>query len=189
MINGIFGGDAEFREAYANIQNFIRSFYIQAGANVKYNIPHHCATVGFVMAQTSADLSHLPQPSIFKKSAQFTLNFVIHNPISTDLPDNWYPAEIPRRNFHNALLAFEICRNSLFNAVIYRDDNDGRGIVEKPLKIMIKPSQHQMGDITKCLAMIQRAEEGYDTYARLLALMYESLAYEFNPDCRYPEPK
>lgn len=182
MINGFFGGQSDdaFLRDYENVQNFIRVFYEGAGAAKPYDIRFHTATVGWVLAQTCADLSHLPKPSIFKKAAQFTLNFVIHNPITTELPATWYPSELPRRDFQNALLAFEICRASMHEAVVHGCDGQTR-----QLTIPITPSRHQMTDILKCLSSIQRVEESFDSYARLLALLYESLAYEFNPKARY----
>ncbi len=183
MIDGIFGkSDAELFSAFENVQNFVRAFYSRAGAEKPYNISHHSAVIAYVLTKTQADLAHLPNPSVFKKAAQFTLNFVLNNPIATELPAGYYLSEIPHRNLQNALLAFEICRKSLHNAVI--DGTDGQ---TKTLGGKILPSHHQMVDIIRCLATIQPAEESYDTYARLLALLYESLAYEFN-DARYKCP-
>ena len=183
MIDGIFGkSDAELFSAYEHIQNFIRLFYMKAGAEKPYNIGFHAAVISYVLTKTQADLAHLPNPSAFKKAAQFTLNFVLNNPISAELPAGYYLLEIPHRNLQNALLAFEICRKSLHCAVI--DGTDGK---TKKLGAKIEPSKHQMVDIIRCLSTIQPAEESYDTYARLLALLYESLAYEFN-DARYKCP-
>jgi hypothetical protein len=183
VIEGIFGkSDEAFFSAYENVQNFIRKFYADAGAANPYNISYHSAVIAYVLAKSQADLAHLPNASIFKKSSIFTLNFVLNNPIVTELPAGYYLHEIPHRNCQNALLAFEICRKSLHKAII--DGSDGK---TKTLGAKIEPSQHQMGDIIRCLSTVQPAEEAYDTYARMLALIYESLAYEFN-DARYKCP-
>jgi hypothetical protein len=180
VIDGIFSNsDAEILDSLNKVQNFIRVFYENAGGK-KYDIRNHGPVICWVMAKASADLSHLPHPSIFKKAGQFTLHFVLNNPITTELPETWYLDEIPHLNVQNAILAFEICRQSFFNAVIHGADGE-----DKPLKNKITPSQHQLVDIIKSLATIQPVPAAYDTYSRLVALIYESLAYEFNPDCRY----
>ena len=186
MIDGIFSdSDADVVDAYNKVQNFIRIFYEQAGAKQKYDIRYHGIVLSWVMSRASGDLSHLPQPSLFKKAGQFTLHFCLNNPITTELPDGFYLGEISNLKVQNAILAFEICRQSLHNAVIHGTDE-----IDRPLLKKIVPSHHQFTDIIKGLATIQNVPASYDTYSRLIALIYESLAYEFNPDCRYkPDDK
>jgi hypothetical protein len=180
VLDGIFSNsEEEVLDSLNKVQNFIRIFYDQAGGK-KYDIRYHGAAICWVMAKANADLAHLPQPSIFKKAGQFTLHFVLNNPITTELPDAWYLDEISHLNVQNAILAFEICRQSFFNAIIHGADGE-----DKPLLNKITPSHHQLVDIIKSLATIQPVPAAYDTYSRLMALVYESLAYEFNPHCRY----
>jgi len=181
VIDGIFSNsEQEYFDAYNKVQNFIRRFYELAGAAHRYDIRYHCAALAWVIAKANNDLAHLPQPSIFKKAGQFTLRFCLDSPITTELPKEYFLDEIPNLKAQNALLAFEICRQSLHKAVIHGADN-----LDKPLDNKITPSRHQLTDIIKAFATIQNEEAAYDTYARLIALIYESLAYEFNPDCRY----
>jgi hypothetical protein len=162
------------------MQNFIRVFYEQAGSEKKYDIRFHGAVMAAVIAAASSDLRHLKQPSIFKKASLFTLHFLLNNPIAVELPDGWYPEEVSHLNAQNAILVFEICRQSLHGAIIHGTDGE-----DKILKIKITPSKHQLVDIIKSFATIPPVPAAYDAFSRLLALLYESLAYEFNPTCRY----
>ncbi len=181
MIDGIFSkSEPDVIDAYNKVQNFIRFFYELAGSKQKYDIRYHGVVLNWVCARASSDLEHLPQPSLFKKAGQFTLHFCLNNPITTELPKEFYLEEISNLKVQNAILAFEICRQSLHNAVIHGTDK-----IDRPLVKKITPSQHQYTDIIKGFATIQNVTAAYDTYSRLIALIYESLAYEFNPDCRY----
>ena len=83
----------------------------------------------------------------------------------------------PQRSYHNAAIAFEIARTCLHGAIIIR--NDG----EKPLNNWIDISRHQHKDLMIAFCDVKKLDEAS---TRLIAIIYETLAYEFNAGVRYP---
>jgi hypothetical protein len=107
--------------------------------------------------------------------AVFTHNFIYLCPLSRELPPAAYssPFEVSQRAYTNAVVAFEISIASL----------QGATMGEKQLSERIDLSRHQHRDLMIAFCQVEQLREGY---TRLIAIIYETLAYEFNDDIRYP---
>jgi hypothetical protein len=177
MLNSLFdeGVSSDVLEKFTN---FSRRFYRKAG--IEYVPINDLDQIKAAMISARHALRKLPNPSVFKKAAVFTHYFVALAPITTDFPAKYYPPELKRRYYHNAVIAYEFCILSLKGATI-----ECTGRPTKSLDFPIKISKHQHQEFMAALCEI--SPELKDTYTRLIALIYETLAYEFNDDVRYPD--
>lgn len=174
MLNTLFQ-ELPSASALESVLNFIRGYY--HGCGHPYKEAPDKAMLLHTLLSARASLSKLNKPSPFKKVAVFTHHFIFTSPISCDFPVRVYPPEVPRRYYHNAVLAFEISVASLYGAEI--GEGAGKKVLSKPIDI----SKHQHKDIMISFCQIRELK---DVYSRLIALLYETLAYEFNEGVRYP---
>jgi hypothetical protein len=175
MLNSLFGNEPSSFALEQTI-NFIRAYYHAAGVG-DYDEKPDKELIRSTLISARASIRQLDNPSPFKKVAAFTHYFIYQCPIGKNLPDGIYPQEVPKRSYHNALIAFEISKACLHGAIIVREDG------EKPLKNPIAISRHQHKDLMIAFCDVKQLNEAY---TRLIALIYETLAYEFNDGVRYP---
>jgi len=178
MLNALFGNPPT-GEVLEQAVNFIQVYY-QACGVVDFNLDPDKEMLRHVLLSARHSIRQLDHPSIFKKVAIFTHSFVYTCPLSCNFPEKAYPKEITQRFYHNAVIAFEISRASLHGAKV------GEKTLENPIEI----SRHQHKDLMIAFCEIREMREAY---TRLIAIIYETLAYEFNKGIRYlpnePLPK
>jgi hypothetical protein len=180
MLNSLFD-EGVTPDVLEKFTNFTRRFYRKG--QIEYIPINDIDQITAAMVSARHALRKLPNPSIFKKAAVFTHYFVSLAPITTDFPEGSYPPELKRRYYHNAVIAYEFCVASIVGATIKCPDKP-----DKTLDFPIKISKHQHKEFMAALCEI--SPELKDTYTRLIALIYETLSYEFNDGVRYPdEPK
>ena len=140
-------------------------------------------------------LSGLTDPSAFKVAAAFTVHLIATNPFEEKLPDSvvGYLADKP-----TALLAFQMCCAFLKGVKIHR--RDGK---KKILRHPIKVSEHYIEELVRtlwdtfasfedlsiklgqCYSNVRRSVL-LSQQIRLVALIYEAIAYQTNPRVPYP---
>lgn len=178
MLNSLFS-DQPNADVLEKLLLFTRRFYRDHG--VTYDCLSNCDSISNALIFARHSLRKLPRPSIFKKAAVFTHVFVLYAPITTELPTDFYPPELKRRFYHNAVIAYQFCVASLNGATIETGDAKEP---TKRLDFPIKISRHQHREFMTALCEINEMK---DTYARFIALIYETLAYEFNDGVRYKD--
>ena len=115
--------------------------------------------------------------SIFRKMGSFVAFFISEKPLIEPFPKGLMIEELRRiPNHQNAILAFEIAKDSLFKAKINRDD--GSYVLEN----RIETSKHSYIDIIDALSSVTP-----QTSMKMVAVLLEQLAYRRNPDCQYPD--
>lgn len=116
------------------------------------------------------------EASVFRKLASFVAYFVALTPIRNGFPTSSIGGTLADiSNHQNAIIAFEIARDSLHGARIYRDDR------ECVLENRIQVSDHTYIDIIEAFTGVTPS-----CGLRLVAVLLEQLAYRYNPDCAYP---
>jgi hypothetical protein len=175
MLNSLFGNEPSSFALEQTI-NFIRVYYQACGIG-DYDEKPDKELLRSTLISARVSIRQLDNPSPFKKVAVFTHYFIYQCPIGKTLPAGVYPQEVPQRSYHNAAIAFEISRTCLFGAIITRNDGD------KSLSNWIDISRHQHKDLMIAFCDVKKLD---DAYARLIAIIYETLAYEYNPGVRYP---
>jgi hypothetical protein len=175
MLNSLFGNEPS-SVALEQTINFIRAYYYAAGIG-DYDEKQDKELLRHAIISARSSIRQLDNPSPFKKVAVFTHYFIFACPIGKTLPRRIYPEEVSQLSYHNAVLAFEISRTCLHGAIISRNDGD------KPLNTWIDISRHQHKDLMIAFCEVDKLDK---TYARFIAIIYETLAYEFNPGVRYP---
>jgi hypothetical protein len=112
--------------------------------------------------------------SPFKKVAAFTTYFAAEKPIITALPVKPFG---DLANHHNAIIAFALSIDALEGAVI---NCPKRGDIPLTNRIMV--SEHFWKDTIACLSSVAPVY-----HFRCVSLMYEALAYRWNPKAQYEE--
>lgn len=151
-------------------------------------VDQFCAAIGIleVVPPTPLALSrvvwnmteHIPWPdgadkaSPFKKAASFTVNFIAERPITTPFSMDKFGK---LADHQNAIVAFHLSVDALHNAVIEGCDREPRKLENR-----IEVSQHFYRDM---IVALNRANS--EAHFRMVALLYESLAYQANPDIAY----
>jgi hypothetical protein len=123
-----------------------------------------------------------PNPSLFKRSAAFTIAFMLCPPLDIPFLNGQLPPKITGiSNHHNAIAAFEFCRRSLINGEIHKRIPKSSKFQVETLINPIKLSKHFYWDTIHAISIIDS-----DGCFHLLSLLYESLTYKDNPDASYP---
>lgn len=113
--------------------------------------------------------------SVFRKTAGFISYFVAERPIINAFPADKIGIDLhPIGNHQNAILAFEIARDSLKDAVIFRDKE------KIPLAAAIKISRHSYVDIVDALSGVTPSSG-----MKLVAVLLEQMTYRQNSICEY----
>lgn len=115
----------------------------------------------------------LEKSSPFKKVAAFTANFAAEKPIATPLPSQFGSLS----THQNGVLAVSLAVDALELATI-SDPNRGDIV----LKNRIKMSRHYWCDLVAAASTCVPCQH-FD----YLSLIYEALAYQFNPDVSYAQ--
>lgn len=116
--------------------------------------------------------------SPFKKIANFVTYFVALRPVKSEFPDTFavYGHKLNEiRNHQNAIFAYHIAVDSLRNAAIYRNKKEIL-ILENKIQV----SQHSYLDIIDGLSNVTPVD-----HFKLVTLLFEQLAYRFNPNASY----
>lgn len=115
------------------------------------------------------------EASVFRKLASFVAFFVALTPIRNGFPTSSIGGALADiHNHQNAILSFEIARESLHGATIYR--KDGECVLKNPIKV----SEHSYIDIIEAFAGVTPS-----CGLRLVATLLEQMAYRYNPECAY----
>ena len=123
-----------------------------------------------------------PNPSLFKRSAAFTIAFMESPPMDIPFTHGKLPDKFTRiPNHQNAISAFEYCRRALFDGQVYKRISGKKEPQIETIKNPIKVSPHFYCDTIHAISIID-----CDTCFHLLALLYESLTYKDNPTVSYP---
>jgi len=136
-----------------------------------------CQSILIGMKQDFPHNGGLLKASPFKKVANFVTNFVASQPIKSEFPNslaiNGHKLnEI--KNHQNAIIAYHIAVDSLENAIIYRGDTSIK------LEHRIQVSQHTYFDIIDTLSNVRPVD-----HFKVVTLLFEQLAYRFNPQASY----
>ncbi len=157
--------------------------------NIAVYIDSFCAAIGMpnveidtralwgVLTSLAQDFPYrqgVEKASPFKKAAAFTTDFIAAKPILTPFPQEHF-GDVA--GCQNAIIAYELSVDALHGAEI---NCQIRGRTIK-LTERIKVSRHYWMDLISALSACTRVHH-YD----LLTLVYESLAYRWNPDASYP---
>jgi hypothetical protein len=115
----------------------------------------------------------LKKASPFKKAANFFVNFVAERPILDSLANiSDEISKIP--NHQNVVFGYHMAVDCLHGAKIYKDDK------ELILGNKIKVSKHFFKDFVEAFSATTPRD-----YFRPASLLFEQLAYRFNPDASY----
>jgi hypothetical protein len=132
------------------------------------------AIVG-ILAALAQDFPYPPgsdKASPFKKVAAFTANFVAAKPIQTPFPVEQFGTMATKQN---AIIAYALSIDALHGAELQR--RDGKKII---LTERIVVSHHYWQDL---ITVIQDCV--LSQHFQMLSLVYESLAYRWNPTASY----
>ena len=168
--NFVFSGDVNLDAV--NICHYIEGYYASLGVSSAE------IDLSKMMGVVSGMVQHFPSPlgvdksSPFKKVASFTCFFASERPLLTPLPEAIYGK---LHTHQNAIIAFEMSIDALEGAQLHHAD----GTVVT-LKNRIKMSKHFWSET---IAAISDCMPVY--HFKCLALIYESLAYQENPDASY----
>jgi hypothetical protein len=170
-VNFLFSGDGK-RDAI-NICHYIDEYYAALG------ISYAEVDLSKMMGVVSGMVQGFPSPlgveksSPFKKAAAFTAYFAAERPLLTALPEAVFGS---LHSHHNAIIAFELSVDALEGAQLHQ--HDGQIVT---LKNRIKTSKHFWSETIAAISDCMPVH-----HFRCLALIYESLAYQENPDAAYP---
>ena len=171
--NGDYRGDA------ARVLTFIAQFYDGVGQR---SIDVDADQLFSLLRGMYADF---PYPggedgaSAFKKVANFVVYFTAGNPVRTALPPEILgdlPTSVTPIARSNAVLALLIAIASLHGATIKWESGAEHTLVKK-----IELSRHSFVDIADALTNATPV-----TSFKLVAVLFEQMAYKTNPDCQYP---
>jgi hypothetical protein len=168
--NILFCGDV--REDIISLGEYIEDFYKRAGAPAFVDL-NVSKLYGVVSSMISDFPSHLTaeQASPFKKVASFTTFFSAERPILTPLPADVFGDFATHQN---AIIAFSLSVDALFGAQIQRED---KGVtLENRIFVSDHFWQETILSISNCAPI---------HHFGCVALLYEALAYQFNPDASY----
>ena len=113
----------------------------------------------------------IEEASPFKKVAAFTVNFVKQRPIMSHLPHSRVG---DLADHQNEILAFDVSRDALFGAKI-TCPRRGELVLEKRIII----SLHYWRDLIAALSTVTDGDVNH------VALIYEALVYNLNPNISY----
>jgi len=170
--NLLYSGDV--RGDVISLCEYIEDFYLA------YEVKQVEFNLGAVFSVVGAMTQQFPSPigsehaSPFKKVAAFTTYFAAEKPIITPLPLKPFG---DLANHHNAIIAFALSVDALEGAII---NCPKRGDIVLKNRIMV--SEHFWKDTIACLSSVAPVY-----HFRCVSLIYEALAYKFNPDAPYPE--
>jgi len=113
--------------------------------------------------------------SPFKKAANFFCYFVAERPILNPFPKDVVGVNIAAMlNHQNVMVAYDMAIECLHNATIHRADK------EFVLKERILLSKHSYTDLIQACGSIMP-----QTHFHIMSVLFEQLAYKFNPDASY----
>lgn len=116
--------------------------------------------------------------SPFKKIANFVAYFVVERPISSPFDENIIGPDLSKiENHQNGIIALQFAIDALHGAEILRKD----GV--KKLDNKINLSKHSFVDIVDALC----SGITPSMHFKLLAVLFEQMAYKNNPCCQYDE--
>lgn len=115
--------------------------------------------------------------SVFKKVANFVCYFVAEAPIEGSIPERFSEDLHRVKNSLTAVLAYEIAVTMLHKAtIVWTRDN-----TEHTLENRITVSKHSYIDIIEALSAVTPA-----SHFKLVAVLFEQMAYKTNLGCQYP---
>lgn len=117
----------------------------------------------------------LAQTSVFKKVAVFVSYFVAEKPLKLKTKNDSISSFVDIPFYENAVIAFEIARDSLWGATIRRHD-DNKVVLDKRIAI----SEHSYVELINAMSKLSS-----DSYL-IIAVLLEQMAYRANPECSYP---
>ena len=170
--NLLYSGDV--RGDVISLCEYIEDFYLS------YDLKQVEINLGAVFSVVGSMTQHFPSPigsehaSPFKKVAAFTTYFAAEKPIITSLPIKPFG---DLANHHNAIIAFALSIDALEGAVI---NCPKRGDIE--LKNRICVSKHFWQDTIACLSNCAPVY-----HFKSVSLIYEALAYQWNPKAAYDQ--
>jgi hypothetical protein len=152
--------------------DYIDEFYHSAGVD-------HCdLDIGKIASVVQISYAEFPSPlgvdkaSPFKKVAAFTANFAAEKPIYTSLPVEKFGRLATHQN---AILAVSLSIDALEGATI-KDARRGDIVLKNRIAI----SKHYWRDLIAAASSCVPVH-----HFECLALIYEALAYQANPDASY----
>jgi hypothetical protein len=123
-------------------------------------------------------------PSVFKQAAAFTLGFLQESPLTVAFTADSFDEQLAKiahiENHQNAIVGFEYARFCLHGAAYIRN---GQEII---LKNRITVSHHFYSDLIFSLSTLPKKQMPHPSSFHEMALLYESLAYQDNPEGSYP---
>lgn len=166
----MYSGDV--RSDVISLCEYIEDFYDALGvASVDLNVNKVFSVIGSMTQQFPSPIGS-DQASPFKKVAAFTTYFAAEKPIITSLPTSIFG---DLADHHNAIIAFSLSIDSLEGAVI---NCPCRGDIILDNRIIV--SDHFWKDT---IAALSSSVPVY--HFRSVSLIYEALAYQFNPGAAY----
>lgn len=170
--NFIFSGN--LREDALRVCHYIDQYYASQGlATAEID-------VGKIMGLASGMVQDFPSPlgisdsSPFKKAASFSAYMAQSRAILTPLPESTFGS---LSTHQNAIIAVELSIDALEGAQLHKKDGT-TVVLEKRIQI----SGHYWRDLVVALSNCVPSQH-FDC----LSLIYESLAYQVNPDASYPK--
>ncbi len=169
--NILFSGDAT--TDVANLCRYIDAFGEDIGLkSVEIDLPAARGALGVMVQDFPWELG-ADKASPFKKVASFTTNFIAKKPILTSFPDELFG---PLAHHQNAILAFSLSVDSLLGATIECPKRKKQIVLKNRISI----SKHYWQELIVALS----AAIPYQHF-RCVALLYEALAYQANPEAAY----
>lgn len=169
----------------ANLLKYIDTLHKRYG--LKSNVGFlELAEVEQSSAKILGSLVAIATPSVFKRIAAFTLGFMQVSPLKGKIPPEFFNDHLKKvahiENHLNAIVAFGYSRACLVGATYKCGKRD---VV---LANKIKVSAHFYADLIFSLTTIPKNGQSAISSVSFheMALLYESLAYQDNPDACYP---
>lgn len=114
----------------------------------------------------------------FKKVAYFTTLFIAESPIHTKFPEDKIGSLVKIRNYQNIIIAYQLAVDSLEGATILRSDK-----LLVTLENRIEVSTHSFSDLIE--ALYCNIGPALNTHFKMGAVLFEQLAYRYNPNASY----
>ena len=167
----------------ANLRTFIDVFYKQHEKQSGADFPTLLRAHEFSWRVLQSNVG-ITTPSVFKRASAFTLGFMQESPLTEKMPANFFAEEIQKvshiDNHQNAVIAFEYARACLFTATY------SRGGEQVTLETAIAVSAHFYADLIHSLTTLPKKRSAEPASFHEMALLYESLSYQWNPTCCDP---
>ena len=135
-----------------------------------------CRSIILGMRQDFPHVDGLESASAFKKVANFAVFFIGDRPIQSPFSTDNIGKLAKISNHQNVIVALHLAIDSLHGAVI--NTKDGKSM---ELKNRIQLSKHSYCDIVDALHAATPA-----THFKMLAVLFEQMAYKVNESCQYP---